>query len=636
MSTGRYYNQLSGEYPKRKRWKSGGWPRGENSFSEDNEIRSDEFYLGVNLEIVGKSSIRLPRRGTNEFVSTASSSFNGWGVYKDPVNSVNLLLFMVGGRLYKVTTGGTITEIDNAITWDTAARMRGVLVRGYFYFGNSVDYMSKTDGNTITQWTARTAPTFNSAVATVAGTANTIRGYAITTVTANGETEISTEKTTTNERTLDASNYDTLNFNRDTNSNVVGYNVYMALSGGTLLLLHFIDQPTSGTTVTFVNDGNYEQSLIYEAPTFNTTGGVKGNLFAEYANTLFVAGNLAEPDAVFYGGTGAKYESFSPSDNGGWVKPGRGDGDSVTQMIGFDDFLLIFKNNSIWKFIFGGDGGPTLSAVIPQYGTSSPDSVQRFEKDIVYLGTDGRIRITGYEPNQLNVIRTADISNRIQDRIDESDPTYITDWHGLFHEQKYLLCNKTMAFPYDRRYVGFLGRWTNYDYDSFIEWDQGTNKLKAFGFKDGSIYELMVDNTYTDDGTAIEASIRLRREDAGDDGVVKWWPWSKFKFKAPVGQLTLTTYIDNTPEVDILNLSTSSGGGIETSMFDEVMFDEGSAVALDPTVIQLLHKIIEKEAYSIYHQFDISGNDNNHAILQSANGIAEVEDSDYLRDETVI
>ena len=136
---------------------------------------------------------------------------------------------------------------------------------------------------------------------------------------------------------------------------------------------------------------------------------------------IFICNNLQEPDTVFFGGTGSAWESFNPSDNGGWVKPGRGDGEKCTAMIGFEDFLFIFKENSIWKFTFGSDGGPVLVSVIPQYGTSSPDTVWRMEKDVFYVGTDGRFRLLGYEPNQLNVIRTTDFSNRIQPKVDNLD-----------------------------------------------------------------------------------------------------------------------------------------------------------------------------------------------------------------------
>ena len=125
--------QRIGPSPRTKFWKYDGWPRGENSFAEDNEIRDDEFYELVNGEIVGRASIRLPRRGSQVFATTPGTAFNGWGIYKDPITGANLVIIQISGRVYKITTAGVVTEIDATKTWDTAARMRGILLRGWFY-----------------------------------------------------------------------------------------------------------------------------------------------------------------------------------------------------------------------------------------------------------------------------------------------------------------------------------------------------------------------------------------------------------------------------------------------------------------------------------------------------------------------
>lgn len=632
------YTQRVGSSPRAKFWKYDGWPRGENSFSEDNEIRDDEFYELINGEIIGKASIRLPRRGCREFASIpGGTDFNGWGTYKDPVTGVNVMIVQISGRVYKITTGGIITEIDNTKTWDETARMRGILLRGFFYFGNKVDYMAKTDGSTIVRWNHITAVTFSSVART--GTDNGVNyEYGITAVTENGETEISNTILQTGPSTLDSSNYLTLTWVRKTDADVKGYNIYKGVKGGTMTLLTFVDQAASGANMTFADKGVDQQSLIYEVPTFNTTGGVKGNIWGKYANTLFVAGNDDEPDTVFYGGTGANWESFSPSANGGWVKPGRGDGEEVTAMIGFEDFLFIFKETSIWKFVFGSDGGPALSAVIPQYGTKSPDSVQRFEKDIMFLGSDGRYRILGYEPSQLNVIRTTDISNRIQLKIDALNKSNISEWFATVYDQKYILCDGEVAYSYDRRYIGFLGKWSNYNYDAFLVWDKGTNQQKLFGIEHGTgkIVQLLVDDTYDDDGDNIDCSLRVKRVDGGEDTILKYFFHSRIKFKYPRGKISLITYKDGSSVVDTTSVSFAVGGGIGKFMFDEAMFDQGVGIETVVDAIQVVKKLLEFEAYSIYHQINITGNQYNHCIVQTMSGMFEVEDIDYERDELIV
>ena len=531
-----------------------------------------------------------------------------------------------------------MTEIDNAITWDTNAIMRGVLIRGFFYFGNAVDYMAKTDGTTITEWAAETAVTGFGIVKNGSGS-DTLYGYSITAITDVGETDSVAEITGFHNGTLSATNYWALTWNRKTASNVRGYNIYKSVNGGTLTLLEFVDNPTSGATVTFNDTGTITKSLIYEAPTFNTTGGVKGNVFAKYANTLFVCNNLEEPDTVFFGGTGSTWESFNPSDNGGWVKPGRGDGDICTAMIGFEDFLFMFKENSIWKFTFGSDGGPVLVSVIPQYGTSSPDSVQRVDKDVFYVGTDGEFRILGYEPNQLNVIRTTGFGNRIQDKIDTLDFANADHIRAITFEQKYIVADDTICLPYDRRYTGFLGTWDEYLYDRFIVWDKGTGQPKLFGIKtdSGNIDQLLVDNRFTHaDGSSITSAVRFKRVDAGEDTILKYYYFTKFKFRNAKGRLTLRSFKDGSVEISTTSISFETGGGIDEFMFDEPQFDEQSSASTTSDVLSIVKKLIEEEAYSIYHTISVTGSQDNHCIIQTMNGMYEVEDVDYERDELVI
>jgi hypothetical protein len=630
------YNQRVGGAPSRTPWKYDGWARGQNSFAEDNEIRPDEFSEGINCEIIGKSSISLPRRGCQTFATkTGATNFNGWGIYKDPKTSVNLLVTMWDGHLYSINTAGTVTEIDGTKTWDTAAKMRGIQVREWFYFGNDDDYLAKTDGSVVTRWALVTAPVgLGLSHSTGAGT-DYLYAYVVTAITGSGETDSSTEQSINAGLLKDTAEEITLSWTKKADASVTGYNVYKAVNGTTLTLVTFIPQISGAGPVTFIDDGVLTQSLVHEAPTYNSTGGVKGNIYGRYADTIFISGNSTEPDIVFYGGTGTNWENFSAAYNGGWIKVGRGDGERVTSMIGFEDFMFIFKENSIWKFIFASDGGPQLIAVIPQYGTNSPDSVWRFEKDIMFFGTDGRFRIVGYEPSQLNVIRTTDISNRIQPDLDALDKSAMDNFFGVTFDQKYILCNQENAYAYDRRYIGFCGTWTNYNYDRFITWDKGTGTKLLFGAETGTgkIKQLLVDNTYDDDGTNISASFSPKRIDGGDDTYVKWYEYYKIKVKNPRGLIDISTFKDGENLIDSVSIDFDIGGGIDELMWDEMMWDEGVSITTVADQIQIITKELYAEAYSIYPKISLFGNATNHVILQTMNGLYQTEDPDYLRDD---
>jgi len=307
-------------------------------------------------------------------------------------------------------------------------------------------------------------------------------------------------------------------------------------------------------------------------------------------------------------------------------------------MIGFEDFLFILKENSVWKFYFGSDGSPTLVASIPQYGTSSPDTVWRMEKDVIFFGSDGRFRILGYEPSQLNVIRTSDISNRIQPDLDSLSKADWDAFFGVFFEQKYILGNGTKAYPYDRRYVGFLGEWTNYNYGSFIVWDKGTGQQKLFGASNtnGEIHQLLVDNSYSDPGDAsIDTYVRFKRIDGGTENL-EYFDHRKFKLKFPKVRVSFLTYKDGSELIDSTPLNFDVGGGIDEYMFDEPMFDEGLPVTTTEDAVRYVIKDLEFESYSYYHQISINADQFNHTLVQTMSGAFEVEDIDNRRDERVI
>ena len=632
-SIGRYA-QRAGTAPKVVAWEFDGWARGANNFAQDNEIRDDEFYMAQNAEIVGKNSVRLPRRGMRKLFDIGGNNFQGFGIYKDSVNDKNELLFMVDGRFYRYVAGGTPEEVDPTKTWDASAKMRGVQVRNAFYFSTKEDSISKYDGTNITRWTYVSDITGLTASLSGSGSEYTYQ-YAVTAVTENGETAKVETSVIYGPKELDSSNYITNTWDRKTESVVKGYNIWRSVNGGDMTLLTYIAQPPSGSTVSLDDDGSYTQSYIWEAPNYNTTGGVKGDIFASYADSIFVAGDPDAPDTVYFSGTGIYYESFSPAYNGGWVKVSRGDGEPVTAIIGLEDYLVIFKETSIWKFYFSSSGNPTIVSLIPQYGTRSPDSVRRMENDIVFVGHDRRVRVLGYEPNILNVIRTADISNRIQNRLDAIDWSDPTSIFGIYFDQKYIVCDGENAYPYDRRYLGFLDIWTNFGFSDFVVWDGYNGRDELFGGKGEAVYRLLVNNTYDDDGENIESYLRPKRIDGKNEFIKKFFSFTRFKFLSPRGSVKITTYRDGATQADEVSIYFGYSGGFGEWVFGEGMFGETGEIEVSDS-IKIIEKELYFEAFSVYHQIFVVGNQYNHCIVQGMMGKLEFEDIDYSDDITKI
>jgi hypothetical protein len=152
----------------------------------------------------------------------------------------------------------------------------------------------------------------------------------------------------------------------------------------------------------------------------------------------------------------------------------------------------------------------------------------------------------------------------------------------------------------------------------------------------GRIMHVLVDDTYDDDGVVIPASLRVKRIDGGEDTVLKYFFHSRIKLKYPRGTIKLITYRDGASLVDETSMSFDIGSGVGQFMFDEPMFDEGKTITNIVDAIQTIKKLLEFEAYSVYHQLEVQGNQYNHCIVQTMSGMFEVEDIDSERDEIVI
>lgn len=635
-----YEAQRIGDLPKGGAFEYDSFDKGLNVFANHNEIRENEFYEGKNIMIVGKGSIQMPRFGSVLLTQKIGATVcNGGGIFRDKTTAppTETPLFMFDGRLYKYV-GGELKEIDSSKTWDKNAKIQGVMFHDWFYFGNGIDPLSKVNLNTVIQFVEISKPASVSTQYTGSGNEYLYR-YAMSVVTDYGESEATEGEEKWGARQLDASNYFTVSCPRKTESQVIGYNVYRSINGSRLQFVSFVPQPQSGDPS--FKDVGYNSSLTYEAPVFNTTGGVKGKFMAVYKDTLFVAGVSRYPDILFFTGTGESYESFSPDSNGGWLRVAYGDGQRITAIRNFDIYLLIIKENKIFKFDFSSSGAPSLDTAEALYGSPYPYSVDKFEKDLIMLSSDNRIRTLGYEPNLMNVIRTNDISNRVQplieSNLDLSNPDKVI---GIYYKQKYILCDGNNAIAYDRQYVGYHGLWTNYKFAYFLIWNtQGEEIL--LGLRDnGEVLKLLVNGVYEDNGDNIPASFRPRTINGKQDTLVKFFRYYKTKLKEFNGSFKLQTYIDGLTLEDERTITVSSSGGIATINFGERQFGDGSFFEYEMShalgTTKIITKEIYKEGYYFHPRFEVVGNNTNHIVIQLIMGVYDYEDIDYHKQEEII
>lgn len=548
-----------------KSWNFDGFQQGNDTFSLATELSKNALANMLNAELYGKRSVR-PRRGGEPLGSSLGDApIDGLFQYRDG-DSNDILAICEGDiKKFDFNTLGWNTIGEDAFT--PGARTRATKLRGALYFGNGIDDFTKyTEANGFQQFDAVAAP--ENAVADQNGTTGEAEyTYMLTTVTGKGESLPSAPFGVTDgaDELTETDNIDIV-FDRRTEDQVIGYNLYGRRTSGTgLTLLKFIPQPASGATVTFIDDGSIMQT-IWLPPEGDSTDGIKAKMWEQLKGSLVGAGVVGQEHRLFYSGTGEKYESFSPAHNGGWADVRPGDNDlGVNGFAPFESKIIVGKQNSIHQFMFDAQSGDAIiQELITYVGCGAPGSMIVMENDVALIDSERKLRIVGYEPNFQATIRTTSLSEgRVQSLFDEIDPQYIMNCEAVYHKGRYILAatgkgstQNDRIFVYDRRYLAFLGKWTgkNTHVRSWLVWDGLDGQKRLFAGSsddDGVVFQFDVEGKLTDhDGSAVQTNLRFRNEDQGNSGQVKIWKWADMRLFRIQGTIKIKTILDGINTID--------------------------------------------------------------------------------------
>lgn len=604
--------------PKRE-WQFEGFAQGVNTFALATELRGTELAQMSNGELYGKRSLR-PRRGGELLGSSlGGSAVDGLFQYKEGT-STNKILGLAAGTLKAYNISTLNWDSISGATFTSGLRTRGVKMRSMLYFGNAVDNFTRYNGTVLATFTAVAAPTFVSL--TQNGTTGTTEyKYQVTTVTDKGESlPFAMQSITNGNATLTPTNNVALVFARRTESQVIGYNVYgRSGRGNGVTLLKYIEQPTSGTNVTFTDDGTLSQS-IWLPPEGDGTDGPVLAIWEQLRGSLVGAGDTALPHRLYFSGTGDKYESFSPAHNGGWVDVRPGDNDSgINGLAPFESKIIVGKQRSIHQFKFSETtGDAVIQELITYVGCGAPGSMIVMENDVAFIDDERRLRILGYEPNFASAIRTTSLSEgRVQTLFDDINPDYLKNCESVYHNGRYYLAytpigetiNKKVII-YDRKYLSFLGVWDGPDCHvrSWLVWDgkDKRQRLYAGGSDVGKVWEFSVEGVLTNyDGSAISTVIRTRNEDLGNSGQQKLFKWADIRVFRINGTIKLKTIINGATVIDEKPFSSAvrTGWGIVRWGTERWGVTTGT-----PASASDLDKTFRKEIYEIGNslQFEIT------------------------------
>lgn len=599
-------------------WIFDGWNQGVNTFSLATELKGSELAQLTNGELYGKRAIR-PRRGGLLLGNTlGGNSVDGLFQYKEM--SVNDIQGISGGVLKRYNTSTESWDTISGSTFTANLRTRGVKMRSNIYYGNGVDNFTRYNGTTLATFTAVSAPS-GLAVAQAGTTGSEYYSYVVTTVTDKGESlPCAVVQITDGNAILDTTNKINVTFDRKTESQVIGYNIYGRKSTGNgRTLMTYIEQPSSGATVTFADTGTITPG-IWLPPDGDSTDGPTLAIWEQLRGSLVGAGDPNQPHRLYFSGTGTKYESFSPAHNGGWVDVRPGDNDTgINGLAPFESRIIVGKQRSIHQFKFSETtGDAVIQELITYVGCGAPGSMVVMENDIAFVDAERRLRILGYEPNFQSAIRTTTLTEgRTQSLFDDINPDYLTNCEGAYHNGRYYLAytppgetvNKKVLI-YDRRYLSFIGVWDGPDchVKSWLVWDgkDKRQRLYAGGSDSARVWEFAVEGKLANyDGSAITTTIRTRNEDLGNSGQSKLWKWADLRIWRISGTIKLKVILNGSTTISEKTFSESARTGWGVARWGTILWGESSGTLPQASDID---KTYRKELYEIGNsiQFEIT------------------------------
>jgi len=549
---------------------SQGFLGGLNTFQDENLLKDNELTRAKNI-ILTVDGIE-PRPGIVHYGSDNSESrvFGLFAYYRS--NGTRELLRMSGGKLYKYTTG-TWTQIGST-TWNATARAYFVQARDIVYIFNGVDPLRFYNGSTITTYSALSAP---SPAITVVGTAGTTAySYRVSAVNAVGETLASTPVTTaTGNATLSASNHNKLTWSAV--SGAVSYNIYGRKSTGlgetymaTVYVLEYLDT------------GIDSPSLAILPPLANSTEGIISKKAVFALSRIFTAGDPANPSRLYYGGVGTNVGNFSFSEIGGGATDIQlNDGQQIRDILPFQGGVIVWKDQSIYKFSFLNDGSPQVEEITRSFGGIAWRGSQHVENDVIFPTLkDGRLAfysLGNQENYSAGVLRTNELSIKVakgkENGLENVNPAQLANAASFYFGNIFGCAVATTDNTTNNRIWCLdtrFGAWTHWDDLSpncFTVWSDTSQEDKLYYGSDTTGYvEQMFTASKTDNGTAITYDFATKSFNFKRFNKYKLIYDPTFQFKEVVGSVTVNVdlIIDGVvvvKTVPLLIAQTNTGGG---------------------------------------------------------------------------
>jgi len=526
--------------------KSKSWIKGVNTLVSNTQIKDNELAAGVDIQIVEDGKIKCPRDGQTYYGTTNGDQVVGlYPYYKS--DGTNQLLRM----------SGTVLKKYNAGDWDTVAgatytvgtNTSAVMAYDKLYLSNGTDALGYYDGTSITTFTAISAPTTPS-VARNGGSAGSFTySYKITAVTDIGETVASSAGSTTlNQSALSATYKMDISWSAVTSA--VGYNIYGRKSG----LWYFIAYVEGNTSITYTDNGSITPAEAFVPPEGNTTDGPKGKYIQVYKDSLFIYGDPTNPSRLYYSAGGDLINNFTVGAGGGFIDIAKNNGEIGTGLIIFKDGLIVFKENSIYKFSFSSSGLPQTEQITNAVGAVSGRSIVAVENDIFFASRRGIFTIGNEAGFSFDVLRTNELSAKVRSIFQTIESTRlgnISSVYSTVNNTNLIIFSYTptgsttnsKALVYDRERLGWV-QWNNVRANCFANYRDSTGVDHVLYGDDSSGYVKEMLSGSDDFGSPILGSFSLKSMDFGNSNEYKRLKDVDVILRQPTGVITMNVITD--------------------------------------------------------------------------------------------
>lgn len=249
------------------------------------------------------------------------------------------------------------------------------------------------------------------------------------------------------------------------------------------------------------------------------------------------------------------------------------DGEPVTMLKTFQDFLIIGKTNSLWSLTMdAATNKPVIQLITQAIGCVSQRSAVNVKNDLYLLSSQGPISL-GNERNYAVGLRTNLLGEKIESYTQRLSEAAWDRAVGVFWDHMYILSmpidnatTNNTTIMLDTRFGGW-SIWDNIDARSFLNFTDSENQTTLYFLAEGgTIARKMIKGHYYDNAAGINAYWRSKAIDAGALDVTKRWTYFTL-FMRNIGAsayVTIETELENLDPVNIFDGNQNQGVGFRT------------------------------------------------------------------------